>query len=98
MKKTTTLMLAGVIAAVLSIGSADAAPLHNNGHHHAPQQHTVTQVQSVSHQGHNHIAHNGGHHHVQPHHPHHHRPHHHNSGASTGDLIIATAILISAII
>ena len=95
MKKTKTFLIAGVIAAVLSAGSAVAAPGHNGGHN-APQQHTVVHVQSAPRPGHNHVAHNGGHHHVPAHHHHHHSNCHRCT--NTGDFVIATAILLSALI
>lgn len=94
MKKTTTFVMAGVIAAVLSAGSAVAAPMH--GGHHGPQpSHVVTHVHSAPRPGHHHVVHNGGHNHA-PHHHHHHG--HHYYRTSTGDWVIATAILLSALI
>ena len=96
MKKTTTFIMAGVIAAVLSAGSAVAGPGHNVGHHGPQQPHVVTHVQSSPRPGHHHVVHNGGHHHA-PHHHHHHHGHHYYR-TSTGDWVIATAILLSALI
>ena len=90
MKKTSKFLMAGVIAAVLSAGSANAAPAHNGGHN-APKPHTVVQVQPATHHGHHNIAHHGPHHHPRPQH------HHHHHHTQTGDFIIATAILISAL-
>lgn len=88
MKKHNLLLVAGAIAVALTAGSANAAPGHG-GHHNVPQ-HTVTHVYSAPRPGHG-----GGHHNHHVVHNNHH--HHHHHGASAGDLIIATAILISAI-
>lgn len=96
MKKNNLFICAGVIAAVLTVGSANAAP----GYHGATntyRPHQVTHVQQnprpvVHHSSHHH----GGHHAPAPvvvHESHHHH-HHHNNTA--GNIILATAILVSA--
>lgn len=82
MKKTKLLVLASVLVAVLSVGTADAAPSNHRMGHHQPT-HVVTVVQN---------NHHGHHHHVKPTHHHHHHHHHHNAG----NIFLATAILISA--
>lgn len=78
-----------VIAATIALSGTAAVASPGHGGHGAPNHHTVTHVYNAPRPGHN-----GGHHHVV-HNNHHH--HHHRHGASAGDLIIATAILISAI-
>ena len=91
MKKHNLLLVAGAIAVALTAGSANAAPAHGGHHNNMPQQHTVTHVYNAPRPGH------GGHHNHHVVHNNHHHHHHHHHGASAGDLIIATAILISAI-
>ena len=88
MKKHNLLLAAGAVAVALGTGSAVAAPAHDG--HHGPNHHPVVHVNNAPRPGHN----NGHqHHHASSHHHHH---HHHHHGTTTGDLIIATAILISA--
>lgn len=87
MKKSHLLLVVGAVIAAVSVGSANAAPVH--GGHNVVSHHTVTHVQTAPRPGHNHHSgHHGGHHHVVHHH------HHHNNTA--GNIILATAILISA--
>jgi hypothetical protein len=94
MKKTNLFITSVAVAAALCVGSANAAP-NRGGGNHAPRQ-FVTHTHGA--------PRSGGHHHVT----HHHNPaptpvvvshhHHHHHGARTGDFIIATAILLSALI
>ena len=84
MKKSRLLLVAGAVAVFLSAGSAVAAPVH--GGHHYGSRPTVTYVQSAPRPAQHH---GGGHHNVV-----HHHHHHHNNTA--GNIILATAILVSA--
>lgn len=88
MKKSRLLLVAGAVAVFLSAGSAFAAPVHG-GYHSVPH-HTVTYVQSSAHHHPRPGHHGGGHHNVA----HHHHHHHHNNTA--GNIILATALLVSA--
>lgn len=101
MKTKNLFIAAGVIATALTVGSANAAPAHG-GAKPAPS-HTVTHVQPAPrpaqpnkhHNAHHHNNHhNGGHHTVVVTKPEHHHHHHHSD---TGSIVLATAILISAL-
>ena len=97
MKKCKIFALAAALVAVLSVGTANAAPANHKFGHRYPS-HVVTTVQPRHHNHHN-IQHN--HHNVHNHHhqmprpprPHQHHHHHHN----VGNVILATAILVSAL-
>jgi len=92
MKRTNLFIASVAVVAALFAGSANAAPNHGGGHH-APRP-FVTHTHGV--------PRHGGHHVVQVVPPapapvvHHH--HHHHHGTRAGDIIVATAILISALI
>ena len=81
MKKCFSLVMVGVVAACLSSGAAFAGHGHGGAHH----SHNAQPSHRVVHV-------------VPASHPHHHmRPHHHHHHADAGDFVIATAILISAL-
>jgi len=94
MKKTNLFIVSVAFVAALFVGSANAAPNHGGGHH-APRP-FVTHTHGA--------PRHGGHHVVQVLPPapapmpvvYHH--HHHHHGTRAGDIIVATAILISALI
>lgn len=86
MKKTKLLAIAAAFVAILSVGTANAAP-HTPGGGHRHPTHVVTVVQ-------NHHHHGPQHHHAPAPQPRHHHHHHHHSNA--GNIFLATAILISA--
>ena len=85
MKKHKLIIPFVAVAIALSGTAAVASPGH--GGHHGPNHHPVVHINNVPRPGHH-----NGHHHASSHHHH----HHHHYGTTTGDLIIATAILISA--
>ncbi len=94
MKTHNLLIAAGVVAATFTAGSAVAAPNHGGSNYSHVYQ--TQHVQTMPRPGH---QHNGGHHHGHHSggHPvvvntYHH--HHHNNNA--GNIILATALLISA--
>ena len=94
MKKTNLFLTSVAVAAALAVGSANAAPNRGGGNHHAPRQFVAHTHGAPRHSGHHAVHHSPvptpvtvSHHH-----------HHHHHGAHTGDWIIATAILLSAII
>ena len=81
MKKTKWFIIVTALIAVISVGNANAAPMNHHPH----------SVQVV----HTHTAprhHEPHHHHVVVNHHHHH--HHHDTA---GNIILATAILVSAL-
>ncbi|MBP5485660.1 MAG: hypothetical protein J6Y07_03055 [Alphaproteobacteria bacterium] len=91
MKKHNLFIASLAVVAALFVGSAGAAPIRGGGHHHAPRP-FVTHTHGA--------PRHGGHHHnvVQVVTPvpvvsHHHHHHHH---ARAGNIILATALLISA--
>ncbi len=96
MKKTNLFLTSVAVVAALCVGSANAAPNHGGGHH-APRP-FVTHTHGAPRHGGHHVTHHNpppAPVHVSHHHNHH---HHHHHGAHTGDWIIATAILLSALI
>ena len=88
MKKHNLFIATGVVAAALAAGSANAAPANHGGNHHTQPNHTVVHVQSAPRPGHHSNRHHDNHHHQVTHHHHHHD--------TAGNIILATAILISA--
>lgn len=98
MKTHNLFIAAGVVAAALMAGaSANAAPLHGGSHYtHVYQtQHSQPAPRQAAHHGSgHHHSHHGGGHAVVVTHPHHHHHHHHNHTA--GNIILATALLVSA--
>ena len=98
MKSKNLFIAAGVVAATLMAGSANAAPNHggSNYTHVYQTQHVQPAPRPAAHHGGGHHSghHSGGHTVVvtQPHHHH----HHHHHGTNAGNIILATAILISA--
>ncbi len=98
MKSHNLFIAAGVVAAALTMGAgANAAPLHggSNYAHVYQTQHIQTSPRPGHHVGHHHNGHHsGGHTVVVTHQPHHHHHHHHSNTA--GNIILATALLISA--
>lgn len=90
MKKSKLLLTVCAVVACLAAGSANAAPGHG-GHNHMPSGHVVTHVHNAPHPGH-HTHHHGGHHHNNQ------VVHHYHHSNNTGSFILATAILISALI
>lgn len=96
MKSHNLFIAAGVVAATLMAGSAaNAAPTHGGSHYtHVYQtQHVQPAPRPAAHHGgHHHSHHGGGHTVAVTHQPHHH--HHHNHTA--GNIILATALLVSA--
>lgn len=99
MKSHNLFIAAGVVAAALTMGAgANAAPLHGGSHYtHVYQtQHVQPGPRPAAHHGghHHNGHHSGGHTVVVTHQPHHHHHHHHSNTA--GNIILATALLISA--
>ncbi|MBQ6736464.1 MAG: hypothetical protein IJQ90_03185 [Alphaproteobacteria bacterium] len=95
MKTHNLLIAAGVVAATFTAGSAVAAPNHggSNYSHVYQTQHVQTMPRpGYQHNGGHHHSHHGGGHTVVVTQPHHH--HHHNHTA--GNIILATALLVSA--
>ena len=96
MKKQNLFITSVAVVAALCVGAANAAPNHGGGHGgHNASRPVVTHVHNAPRHGGHHTAH----------HHHHHTPtpvvvshHHHHHGADAGDFLIATAILISALI
>ncbi len=83
-----------IIACVFAVcgGTAIAGPGGHGQHPNNNHNHTqfVSHVQTMPRPGHVQVVHS-----LPPHHHHHHRPHYHHN--VTGDVIVATAILISAL-
>lgn len=97
MKKSRLLLGIGAIAVALSCGAANAAPLHAGSRYTDVYrtQHVQPAPRPVArHGGGHHHSHHGGGHAVVVTHPHHHHHHHHSNTA--GNIILATALLISA--
>ena len=97
MKKQNLFIASVAVAAALCVGSANAAPNRGGGNHHAPRQFVTHTHGAPRHSGHHAVHHSPVPTPVTVSHHHHHH-HHHHSGAHTGDFIIATAILLSALI
>ena len=102
MKSHNLFIAAGVVAATFMAGSAVAAPMHGGSNYTHVYQ--TQNVQTMPRPGHHGGGHHGGHHHnghhsgghtvVVTHQPHHHHYHHHSNTA--GNIILATALLVSA--
>ena len=106
MKTHNLFIAAGVVAATFAAGSAVAAPNHggSNYTHVYQTQHVQPAPRPAAHHGGgHHSGHHGGGHHSGHHggahtvvvtQPHHHHHHHHSHTA--GNIILATALLVSA--
>jgi len=95
MKKHNLFFVSVLFVAALFVGTADAAPIRGGANHHAPRPFVTHTHGAQRHGGHN-FAHHGPTSVVPVVVSQHH--HHHHHGARTGDIIIATAILLSALI
>ena len=97
MKKTNLFLTSVAVAAALAVGSANAAPNRGGGNHHAPRP-FVTHTHGAPRHGGHPTAHHNPPPAPMPVQVSHHHHHHHHHGVRTGDWIVATAILLSAII
>lgn len=90
--KKHKLIIPFVAAAIALSGTAAFASPGHGGGHHGPNHHPVTHVHHAPRPGH--VVYIGGGHHHGPHHP---QPHYYYHHTKTGDIIVATALLISAL-
>jgi len=89
MKKQT--LIIPIVAATVAFSGTGAMAAHGHGGHHGAPHHSVVHVNYPPQPGH--VIYIGGDHH----HGHHHGAPHYYYRTKTGDIIMATALLVSAL-